>query len=239
MARKCLNQTSKDHPQAAAKSFFMPGDAFAQLHDLSSYMAFAAVSTTLGGTSDTLETEADWDISNDEPRPQAASYEPNVHNFVGLVFGPARGLTDTGAQQLVVGASAAQWRCERLRKRHRLVPVDVTPSNMIATCGGIRSAKVLRVLDFIAGIIRVNGGIRFLVLEETMSPHGKQQFIPPLTPITLMRQLGANIRMRERENDPGKIHTEKLVREGSGHVHNWLDSFSNVVGTCHTTSVFS
>ena len=28
------------------------------------------------------------------------------HEFIGLILGPARGLTDTGAQQLVVGASA-------------------------------------------------------------------------------------------------------------------------------------
>ena len=39
--------------------------------------------------------------------------------------------------------------------------------------------------------------MRFLVLEEPVSPDGKQQFIPPLTPITLMRQLGAKIRMKE------------------------------------------
>ena len=46
-----------------------------------------------------------------------------------------------------------------------------------------------------------------------------------------MRQLGANIRMREggdvlEVEDDGNIHTEKLVRERSGHVHNRLDSFS-------------
>ena len=55
---------------------------------------------------------------------------------------------DTGAQQLVVGASAALRWCDRLLKRHGLVPVDVTPSNMIATCGGLGTAKVVQVLDF-------------------------------------------------------------------------------------------
>ena len=133
---------------SCSRKFFMPGDAFAQLHNLSSHMAFAAASKTLGGTPDTLETEADWDTSNDGRQPQAASCKPNIRNFVGLVLGPARGLTDTGAQQPVVGASAAQWWCERLRKRYGLVPVDVTPSNMIATCGGIGSAEVLRFLNF-------------------------------------------------------------------------------------------
>ena len=82
---------------------------------------------------------------------------------------------------------------------------------MIATCGGIGSAEVLRVLDFPAGIVGVNGVMRFLVLEEPESPDEKQQFIPPLTPITLMRQLGAKIRMRESgdvlelEDDHGNI----------------------------------
>ena len=48
--------------------------------------------------------------------------------FIGLILGPARGLTDTGAQQPVVGASAALRWCDRLLKRHGLVPVDVTPT---------------------------------------------------------------------------------------------------------------
>ena len=112
MARECQNQASKDHPQAAAKSFFMPGDAFAQLQNLSSHMAFTVVSETLDGTPDKLENEADWDTPNDEPEPQAASCKPNIHNFVGLIWEPARGLTDTGAQQPVLGASAGQWWCE-------------------------------------------------------------------------------------------------------------------------------
>ena len=55
-----------------------------------------------------------------------------------------------------------------------------------------------------------------------MSEDGRQQFIPPLTPITIMRQLGANIRMKdsgdvlEIEDDHGTTHTEQLVREQSG-----------------------
>ena len=81
-------------------------------------------------------------------------------------------------------------------------------------------------------VVGVNGVMRFLVLEEPMSADGRQQFIPPLTPITIMRQLGANIRMKdsgdvlEIEDDHGTTHTEKLVRERSGHVHNQLDFFS-------------
>ena len=152
--------------------------------------------------------------------------------FIGLILGPARGLTDTGAQQPVVRASAALRWCDRLLNRHGLVPVDVTPSNMIATCGGIGTAKVVQVLDFPAGNVGVNGVIRFLVLEEPMSADGRQQFIPPLTPITIMRQLGANFRMKvsgdvlEIEDDQGTTHTEKLVRERSGHVQNQLDFFS-------------
>ena len=51
-----------------------------------------------------------------------------------------------------------------------------------------------------------------------MSTDGRQQFIPPLTPITIMRQLGAYIRMKESgdvleiEDDHGTTHTEKFVR---------------------------
>ena len=120
--------------------------------------------------------------------------DPKHPEFIGLILGPALGLTDTGAQQPVVGASAALRWCDRLLKRHGLVPVDVTPSHMIATCGGIGTAKVVQVLDFPAGIVGVNGVIRFLVLEEPMLADGRQQFIPP---ITIMRQLGANIRVKD------------------------------------------
>ena len=67
--------------------------------------------------------------------------DPKHPEFIGLILGPARGLTDTGAQQPVVGSSAALRWCDRLLKRHGLVPVDVTPSNMIATCGGIRHGQ--------------------------------------------------------------------------------------------------
>ena len=110
---------------------------------------------------------------------------------------------------------------DRLLKRHGLVPVDVTPTSMIAACGGIGTAKVLQVLDFPAGIVGVNGVMRFLVFEEPMSTDGRQQFIPPLTPITIMRHSGANIRMKdsgdllEIEDDRGTTHTEKLVRKRS------------------------
>ena len=210
MARECQNPAPKDIPQSSAKNFFLPGDAFAQLHNLSSYMLYDGASKTVVG------------CNSDLKHPE----------FIGLILGPARGLTDTGAQQPVVGSSAALRWCDRLLKRHGLVPVDVTPSNMIATCGGIGTAKVVQVLDFPAGIVGVNGVMRFLVLEEPVSADGRQQFIPPLTPITIMRQLGADIRMKESgdvleiEDDRGTTHTEKLVRERSGHVHNQLDFFS-------------
>ena len=194
LARECQNPALKDTPQPPAKNFLLPGDAFAQLHNLSSYMLFDGASkSSVGSNSD-----------------------PKHPEFVGLILGPACGLTDTGAQQPVVGSSAALRWCDRLLKRHCLVPVDVTPTSMIATCGGIGSAKVVQVLDFLAGIVGVNGVMRFFVLEDPMSTDGRQQFIPPLTPITSMRQLGANIRMTERgdvleiEDDRGTTHT---VRE--------------------------
>ena len=73
---------------------------------------------------------------------------------------------------------------------------------------------MVRVPDFPAGFLGVNGVMRFLALEQPVSTDGKQQFIPPLTPVTLMRQLGASIRMKESgdvlevEDDRGKVHTE-------------------------------
>ena len=49
-----------------------------------------------------------------------------------------------------------------------------------------------------------------------------------------MRQLGASIRMKESgdvlevEDDRGKVHTEKLIRERSGDVHNQLGVFAQM-----------
>ena len=123
------------------------GDAFAQLHNLSSYMLYDCASKTVEGSNSYLK------------HPE----------YIGLILGPARGLTDTGAQQFVVGTSAALRWCGRPLKRHGLVPVDVTPTNMVATCGRIGTAKVVQVLDFLAGIVGVNGLMRFLVLEEPMT----------------------------------------------------------------------
>ena len=133
MARECQNPAPKDTHQSSAKNFFLPGDAFAQLHNLSSYMLFDGASKTVVG----------------------CNSDPKHNEFICLILGPARGLTDTGAQQPVVGSSAALRWCDRLLKRHGLVPVDVTPTNMIATCGGIGTATVVQVLDFPAGIVGV------------------------------------------------------------------------------------
>ena len=73
MARECQNPAPKDIPQSAAKNFFLLGDAFAQLKNLSSYMLFDGASKTL------VECNAD----------------PKHPEFIGLILGPARGLTDT------------------------------------------------------------------------------------------------------------------------------------------------
>ena len=70
-------------------------------------MASTAVTEDVDGSPDGFENEADRDATSDEPEQQDDKSKPKHHNFVGLILGPARGLTDTGAQPPVVGASAA------------------------------------------------------------------------------------------------------------------------------------
>ena len=87
MARECQNQASKDHPQAAAKSFSCP---VTHLHSCTMCLltwAFAAASKTLGGTPDTFETEADWDISNDEPATTSCQLQTEYSKFCRFGFG--------------------------------------------------------------------------------------------------------------------------------------------------------
>ena len=76
LARECQNPVSKDIPQSSAKNVFLPGGAFAQLHNLSSYMLYDGASKTMVGCNSDLKHPG----------------------FIGLILGPARGLTDTGAQ---------------------------------------------------------------------------------------------------------------------------------------------
>ena len=74
-------------------------------------MAITAVTEPPDGSPDGVENEADWDATSDEPEQQDDKSKPKPHNFdnfIGLILGPARGSTETGAQQHVVGASAAQ-----------------------------------------------------------------------------------------------------------------------------------
>ena len=47
VARECQNPAPEDIPQSAAKNFFLPGDAFAQLHNWSSFMLFDCSSKTV------------------------------------------------------------------------------------------------------------------------------------------------------------------------------------------------
>ena len=52
-----------------------------------------------------------------------------------------------------------------------------------------------------------------------MSADGRQQFIPPLTPITIVRQLGANIRMKES----GDVLKLRMTKERPTQ-KNWSES---------------
>ena len=67
--------------QLARECLFMPGDAFAQLLNLGTYMCSAFLTRTS---------------------------RSKHSDFVGLILEPARDLTDSGIQQLVVGTSVAQ-----------------------------------------------------------------------------------------------------------------------------------
>ena len=83
-----------------------------------------------------------------------------------------------------------------------------------------RHSQGLSSSGFPAGIVGVNGVMRFLVLEEPMSTDGRPQFIPPLTPITTMRHSGANIRMKESGDScwKSRMTAERPTRRS------WLES---------------
>ena len=69
MARECQNPAPKDVHQSSAKNFFLPGDVFAQLHNLSSYTLYDGASETVVG------------CNSDLKHPE----------FIGLILGPTCG----------------------------------------------------------------------------------------------------------------------------------------------------
>ncbi len=149
--------------------------------------------------------------------------------FIGLQLEAGRGLTDTGAQEPVGGETAITAWGEQLWHEYGLVPIAV-PDQSRGTCGGIGSAKILSVLDFPAGIAGVNGIMRVKVLEEPFQD-GVRQTIPILTPVSIMRQLRAQIGFDEHgdtlevTDESGERHREQLVKLPSGHATNDLMNF--------------
>ena len=115
-------------------------------------------------------------------------------DFSGLVTSPCHGLTDTGAQDGVVGLFDSQRWVICLALVHGLQP-SFLPLPEHAEAGGIGGqAKVLAVCMMPTGLAGVNGVSRWVILDE---PDSKQN-IPPLIPITLLKELDAVIEPRER-----------------------------------------
>ena len=224
------NPVPKDNPQAPAKSFFLPGDAFAQLRNLVSYMAFTGVSEALDGSPGGFENEADWATSSDEPEPQD-DIRTETSRLCWFDRGARSWLTDTGAQQSLVGTSAAQWWCERLT-RPGARGCDTGQHDRHLWWNRVSQGDTSS--GFPCWNVDMNGVMRFLVLEESVSNDAKQQFIPPLAPVTLMRQRSANIRMKESGDVLEIEDTENLITKRSGTcaqsagflLERWLD-FTN------------
>ena len=69
--------------------------------------------------------------------------------FIGLILGPARGCDGHWSTATCGGRLSCSAMVRSTSQGGTvLVPVDVTPSNMIATCGGIGTAKVVQVSGF-------------------------------------------------------------------------------------------
>ena len=187
MARECLNPAPKE-----PKNFFLPGDAFAQLHNLSYYMLYDGASKTVVG----------------------CNYEASgVHWFRFGISSWLDGQWSTatcggGLNCFSMVRSTSQAAQFGARGR------DTVQHDRDVWEGHGQSREVP---DFFAGIVGVNGVMPFMLFDEPMSADGKQ-FIPPLTPITIMREL-IYISMKDSSDvlkigdGQGLIYTEKLARE--------------------------
>ena len=114
--------------------------------------------------------------------------------FSGLVTSPCHGLIDTGAQDGVVGLFDWQRWVVCLALVHGLQPL-FRPVPERAEAGGIGGqAKVLAVCIMPTGLAGVNGVSKWVVLDEPDPNHR----VPPLIPITLLKELDAVIEPKEK-----------------------------------------
>ena len=138
--------------------------------------------------------------------------DDDAATFTGIEVDRGESLADTPAQSGVIDIRPFREVEEALF--HKFV---ITGDNQAAGIGG--KAKVLGKVEVPSGMGGVNGIMKYTVLE---SPG-----VPPLTPVSLLKQVGAVIDLNNNMMELKKIETTTTLRAlPSGHVAHKLTEFA-------------
>ena len=145
----------------------------------------------------------------------------DVATFSGIEVDPGESLADTAAQSGIIDVRPFRKAEEALFHKFGLKPHVVPGDNQAVGIGG--KAKVLGKIEMPSGMGGVNGKVKYTVVD---SPG-----VPPLTPVSLLKQVGAVIEVNSNTMDLKKIETTTTLRTlPSGRVAHKLTEFALVVG---------
>ena len=140
----------------------------------------------------------------------------DVATFSGIEVDPGESLADTAAQSGIIDVRPFREAEEALFHKFGLRPRVIPGDNQAVGIGG--RAKVLGKVEMPSGMGGVNGIVKYTVVD---SPG-----VPPLTPVSLLKQVGAVIDMNSNTMDFKKIETTTTLRTlQSVHVAHKLTEF--------------
>ena len=137
--------------------------------------------------------------------------------FSGIEVDPGESLADTAAQSGIIDVRPFRKAEEALFHKFGLKPRVIPGDNQAVGIGG--RAKVLGKVEMPSCMGGVNGIVKYTVVD---SPG-----VPPLTPVSLLKQVGAVIDLNRNSVDLKKIETTTTLSTlPSGHVARKLTEFA-------------
>ena len=156
----------------------------------------------------------------------------DVATFSGIEVDPGESLADTAAQSGIIDLRPFRKAEEALFHKFGLKPRVIPGDNQAVGIGG--RAKVLGKVEMPSGMGGVNGIVKYTVVDKPG--------VPPLTPVSLLKQVGAVIDLNNNMMDLKKIETTTTLRAlPSGHVAHKLTEFApggRKVRTLEQTELF-
>ena len=138
--------------------------------------------------------------------------------FTGLEVDPGESLADTAAQSVIIDLRPFRKAEEALFYKFGLKPRVIYGNNQAVGIGG--KAKVLGKVEMPSGMGGVNGVVKHTVVD---SPG-----VPPLTPVSLLKHVGAVIDLNNNTMELKKIGTTTALRIlPTGHVAHKLTEFAS------------